>query len=77
MTQAERLVCALRRGWFTYSDMVSLYISACPWKRLSESGARYLRPNEVLAKKTGIDGLIRFSVRKVRQSVRASKEVQH
>lgn len=64
MTQAEKLIRALRRGWFTYSDMVSLYISACPWKRLSESGSRYLRPGEVLAKKVGIDGLIRFHVKK-------------
>ena len=64
MTQAEQLVRALRRGWFTYTDLVSLYISACPWKRLSESGARYLKPGEVLAKRVGIDGLVRFSVRK-------------
>lgn len=62
MTQAERLVKALRRGWFTYTEMTALYISSCPWKRLSESGARYLRAGEVIAKKVGFDGLVRFRV---------------
>ena len=65
MTQAEQLVRSLRRGWFTYAEMAALRVSACPWKRISETGARYLRPGEVIAKKTGVDGLVRFSVRKV------------
>ena len=67
MTQAAQLVAALRKGWHTTGDLQALRISPCPWKRLAESGARYLKPGEVIERKTGPDKLIRLRVRKVSQ----------
>ena len=62
MTQAEQIVHALRRGWHSYADLEALRVSTCPWRRLSESGARYLRKGEVIRRKTGADGLVRIKV---------------
>lgn len=62
MTQAEKIVSALRKRWMSYLDLEMLRVSSCPWKRLSESGHRHLRPGERIDKKTGSDGLIRYRV---------------
>lgn len=62
MTQAERLVQALRTRWMTTLELQHLSISQCPWKRLSEAGHKYLRPGEVIKKVEGADGLLRMRV---------------
>lgn len=65
MTQASRLILAIRQSGkrgLTYGELESLRISTCPWKRIQESGYRYLKWNEVLGRKTGNDGLVRFYV---------------
>lgn len=62
MTQAEQLVQALRGRAMTYGDLEVLRISTCPWKRLSESGHRYLKAGEQIVRKTGSDGLVRIAV---------------
>lgn len=67
MTQAARLVLAIRQSGkrgLTYGELEALGISTCPWKRLQESGYKYLRPGERLERKTGCDGLVRFVVTK-------------
>lgn len=65
MTQAEFLIRAIRatrsKG-LTYLELEMLRASSSPWKRLQESGHRYLRAGERLTKKTGRDGLVRFVV---------------
>jgi len=66
VTHAEKLVQALRKGWHTTGDMEALRISQCPWKRLSESGHRFLRNGERLACKVGADGLKRWRVERAR-----------
>lgn len=64
MTQAQRLISAIRRRrtGMTYGELQDLHISTSPQKRLAEAGERYLRPGERLARKTGADGLVRFVV---------------
>lgn len=64
MTQAEQIVNALRasRRGMTYLEMEALKVSACPWKRLSEAGHRYLRKGEQIVRRTGRDGLVRVCV---------------
>lgn len=64
MTQAERIVTAIRRTrrGMTYLEMEALRVSTCPWKRLSESGHRYLRAGEQIVRKTGADGLVRVQI---------------
>ena len=68
MTQAETLVKAIRRKAMTYGDLESLRVSTCPWKRLSESGHKFLRPGEQIVRKVGRDGLVRIGVGKVEKS---------
>ena len=50
MSHAEQLIRAIRRSrtGMTYGDLEALRVSSCPWKRISEAGARSLRPHEVL-----------------------------
>lgn len=65
MTQAERLISAIRRArskGLTYGELQDLHVSTAPHKRLEESGHRYLKAGERLARKTGADGLVRFVV---------------
>lgn len=65
MTHAQQLVQAVRRArskGLTYGELQDLHVSTAPHKRLDESGWRYLRAGEVLARKTGRDGLVRFVV---------------
>lgn len=62
MTQAERLIKALRCRWFTTGELLDLHISTSPWKRLQESGYKHLRKGEVLKKVKGCDGLLRMKV---------------
>jgi len=62
MTHAEQLVRAIRRRAMTYGDMEALRISTCPWKRLEESGHRYLKPGEQIVRKPGKDGLLRIGI---------------
>lgn len=65
MTQAETLIRAIRaaRGkGLTYLELEMVRASSSPWKRLSESGHRYLRTGEHLIRKVGRDGLKRFAI---------------
>ncbi len=65
MTHAAQLIQAIRaagRRGMTDGDLEVLRISACPWKRLSESGHRYLRKGERLIRKVGGNGLKRWAV---------------
>lgn len=62
MTQAERLVRALRRRPMTYGEMEALRISTCPWRRLSEAGHRFLKLGERIERQAGEDGLLRLRV---------------
>jgi hypothetical protein len=62
MTQAERLVSAIRRAGkkgASWGELEALRISTCPWVRLKESGHRFLRSGERLASRIGRDGLVR------------------
>lgn len=61
-TQAQRIVCELRRGWRTWGDLQAQRLSQCPWKRLAEAGHRFLAPGEVIQRKEGHDGLLRLRV---------------
>lgn len=61
MTQAEKIVRELRKGWRTWCELQHLWIQS-PWKRLAESGNKYLRPSERIDRKVGSDGLIRLRV---------------
>ncbi len=62
MTQAEQLIRAIRRKAMTYGDLEALKVSTCPWKRLSETGHRYLRTGETIVRKVGRDGLVRIGI---------------
>lgn len=62
MTQAEKLVVAIRRAGkkgATWGELEALRISTCPWVRLAESGHRFLRQGERLTSRVGRDGLVR------------------
>jgi hypothetical protein len=62
MTQAHRLIVAIRssgRVGMTALELEQLGISQCPWKRLSESGHRWLSKGERLVSRVGRDGLKR------------------
>lgn len=61
-TQAQRIVCELRRGWRTYGDLQAQRLSQCPWKRISEAAHRFLAPGEVIQRKEGADGYLRLRV---------------
>lgn len=50
----------------TALELELLGVSQCPWKRLSESGERYLRKGEMLESYTGADGLKRRVIRRYR-----------
>jgi hypothetical protein len=62
MTHAAQLIKVLRTGWKTWGDLEATRISACPWKRINESGQRYLKPGEKILRKVGADGLTRLRV---------------
>lgn len=65
MTQAEILVRAIRasRGkGLTYGELNDIHASSCGWKRLAESGHRYLKAGEQLIRRVGQDGLKRFVI---------------
>lgn len=65
MTHAAQLIQAIRaagRRGMTDGDLEVLRISACPWKRLSESGHRYLLKGERLIREVGSNGLKRWAV---------------
>lgn len=62
MTQAEQLIKHIRRRPMTYLELEALKVSTCPWKRLSESGHRHLRPGEQIVRKVGKDGLVRIGL---------------
>ena len=69
MTHAQQLVMAIRqagRRGMTDGDLEVLRISACPWKRLGESGHRYLKRGEQLVRKLGKNGLKRWAVVRAR-----------
>ncbi len=67
MTHAAQLIQAIRAArskGLTYLELELLRISSSPWKRLDpkEKPERHLRAGEVLKRKTGRDGLVRFVV---------------
>ena len=64
MTQAQMIVNAIRRArrGMTYLEMEALKVSACPWKRLSESGHKFLKAGERIVRRTGSDGLVRVQI---------------
>ena len=62
MTHTEQLLAALRRKWHTWGDLEALRISACPWRRLSESAHRYLKAGERIERRTRADGLLELRV---------------
>jgi hypothetical protein len=64
-TQGRRLIDALKRRPFTYLEMQMLGISTSPQKRVAES----LYADELIIKTKGRDGLIRWKVMRVLQSV--------
>lgn len=45
MTQAEKIVSELRRGWRTWWDLQRLF-GQSPNKRLAEAGHKYLKAGE-------------------------------
>lgn len=63
-TQGACIVARLLKRPHTYGQMLALGVSTCPHKRVAE----YLRGHAGLAlvKATGRDGLIRWSIRRVR-----------
>lgn len=63
-TQANELICELRHGWHTWGELLRACRATAPWKRLAEAGHKYLRPGEVIQRKTGPDGLLRLRVQK-------------
>lgn len=65
MTQAARIVSAIRKRPMTYVELNCLGISASWWKRLAESGHKYLKPGEQIVRKPGRDGLVRIGVVRV------------
>lgn len=68
MTQSAQLIQAIRRAGkrgMTYGELEALRISTCPWKRLQESGRKWLRQGEQLLQGKGRDGLVRFTVIKL------------
>ena len=65
-SQSARLIEYLRGGWRTTGDMLRTGISVCPWKRLSESGHRHLRPHEKIMKVLYPDGSMRYRVTRTR-----------
>ena len=64
MTQAQIIVNAIRRArrGLTYLELEALKVSTCPWKRISESGHRWLKAGEQIVRKTGADGLVRVQI---------------
>lgn len=62
MTQAERIVAAIRRKPMTWGEIEALRVSTCPWVRLKESGHRFLNAGETIVRKVGDDGLVRVSI---------------
>ena len=66
-TQAARLVAYIRSygadgEWPTYQQVLDSHISVCPWKRLAESGDKYLRAGERLVRGTDPLGRTTFQI---------------
>jgi hypothetical protein len=63
VTQAQKLVQALRLRPMTYGDLLALRVSTSPWRRLSESAHLYLKPHEKLTRfRRARDGLVVFII---------------
>lgn len=62
MTQAQRIVEAIRSKPLTYGELEALKVSTCPWRRLTESGYKHLKQGERIERKVGEDGLVRIGV---------------
>ncbi len=68
MTQAAQLVKYLRQmrsvvgRWPTYRNLLASGISNCPWKRLAESGHKYLRKGEKLERGKDAQGRVVFKI---------------
>lgn len=61
-TQGRVLIGALKQKPHTYLAMLAYGISTSPWKRVLEC----LRDDEQLLKTPGKDGLVRWSVRRLK-----------
>ena len=61
MTQAERIIVELRRGWRTWCGLQCFLWVGSPHKRLAEAGHKYLKPGERIERKVE-NGLIHLRV---------------
>lgn len=57
-TQGRRLIALLKRRQYTCLELQMTGISTAWWKRVAET----LKPHEVLNKRRGADGRLRYSV---------------
>jgi hypothetical protein len=57
-TQGQIVVAALKRRWMSYSDMLALGISLCPWKRVPDA----IPHGYELKKRTNAKGLTEWRV---------------
>jgi hypothetical protein len=57
-TQGQQLVAALKKRWMSYSDMIALGVSLCPWKRIP--GA--IPADHELKKRENSRGLVEWRV---------------
>lgn len=60
-TQGQKLVAALKRRWMSYSDMLALGVSLCPWRRVPDA----LPEGHTIKKRTNPRGLVEWRVVKV------------
>lgn len=60
LSQGRRLIALLKRRPMTYMQMLALGVSTSPWRRVAEG----LHTGEVIRKRVGADGLVRWSVGK-------------
>lgn len=60
LSQGRRLIAVLKRRPMTYMQMLALGVSTSPWRRVAEG----LYAGEVIRKRVGSDGLVRWSVGK-------------
>jgi hypothetical protein len=67
-TQGQKIVERLQKRWMSYSDMLALGVSLCPWKRVKDA----IPEGHIVDKRTNAKGLIEWRVvRKKSQGVAA------
>lgn len=57
-TQGQIIVSELKRRWMSYSDMLALNVSLCPWKRVADA----IPHGYELKKRTNAKGLTEWRV---------------